>query len=61
MSNLTNGRGLSSDEFGEDEIEWDDDETYDDPEGLSPIEEMVGDSMDVVAPDDDVTDDDDED
>ena len=58
MSDATDGRGLASDEFNDDEIDWDD-EQDDNSDGLSPIEEMVGESMDVVVPDED--DDDDED
>jgi hypothetical protein len=60
MSDAPDGRGLASDEFGEDEIDWDDEANDEEPDGLSPIEEMVGESMDVVVPDDDVDDDEDD-
>jgi hypothetical protein len=60
MSDAPDGRGLASDEFDEDEIDWDDGANDEDPDGLSPIEEMVGESMDVVVPDDDVDDDEDD-
>ncbi len=48
MSDRTNGGGFASDDFDDDEIEWDDESTYDDPDGLSPIEEMVGDTLDAA-------------
>jgi hypothetical protein len=54
MSDPTDGRGLASDEFDDDEIDWDDEPaTGEESDGLSPIEKMVGESMDVVVPDDD--------
>jgi hypothetical protein len=54
MSDATEGRGLASEEFDEDEIDWDDDPADGaESDGLSPIEEMVGESMDVVVPDED--------
>ena len=63
MSDATDGRGLASDEFDDDEIDWDDEPNDEvpadeDEDGLSPLEEGVAESMDVVVPDDD---DDDED
>jgi hypothetical protein len=57
MSDTTDGRGLVSDEFDDDEIDWDDEEptgSDDEEDGLSPIEAMVSDSMDVVVPDEDL-------
>jgi len=63
MSDTTDGRGLVSDEFDDDEIDWDDDEptgSDDESDGLSPIEEMVGESMDVVVPEDEDEPEDDE-
>lgn len=63
MSDTTDGRGLVSDEFDDDEIDWDDEEptgSDDESDGPSPIEAMVGESMDVVVPDDDDEPDDDE-
>jgi hypothetical protein len=58
MSDATDGRGLASDEFDENEIDWDDEPNDEvpadeDSDGLSPIEAMVGESMDVVVPNDD--------
>jgi hypothetical protein len=54
MSDATDGRGLVSGEFDDDEIDWDDEPADgNEPDGLSPIEEMVGESMDVVVPDED--------
>lgn len=56
MSNHADGRGLTSDEFDDDEIDWDDDSTE-----ASPLESLVGDSMEAVVPDVDRVDDNDED
>jgi hypothetical protein len=58
MSDATDGRGLVSDDFDDDEIDGDDEESVAEPDGLSPIEAMVADSMDVVVPEDDAVDDD---
>lgn len=51
MSNPTDGRGLAADAFDDDEIDWDDQPN--DPDGTSPIEGMVRDSMEAVVPDED--------
>lgn len=65
MSDTTDGRGLVSDEFDDDEIDWDDEEptgeSDEESDGLSPIEAMEGESMDVVVPEDEDEDLDDED
>ena len=53
MSDSTSGRGISSDDFDDDEIEWDDEESEDESDGLSPIEELVAQTEDFVAPKDD--------
>ena len=46
MSNSTDGRGLTSDEFDDDEIDWDDESSDTD---AAPLEEFVGDSDNVFS------------
>jgi hypothetical protein len=63
MSNSADGRGLATDEFDDDEIDWDDEggpndqtaknENVDDEDGLSPIESLVDAGSDIFDGDDD--------
>jgi hypothetical protein len=58
MSNAADGRGLATDQFDDDEIEWDDesdtsDGDRDDGDGLSPIESLVDAGSDIFDGDDD--------
>jgi hypothetical protein len=51
MSNAPDGRGLATDDFDEDEIDWGDDngpdDGADDENGLSPIEGLVDEGSDI--------------
>ena len=64
MSNSPDGRGLATDDFDENEIDWDDDsapdENEDDENGLSPIESLVDAGSDIFDDSDDEVDDEDE-
>ena len=64
MSNAPDGRGLATDDFDEDEIDWDEDNApddgADDESGLSPIEGLVDEGSDIFD-DSDLGDGDDED
>jgi hypothetical protein len=53
MSDSTSGRGISNDDFDEDEILWDDEQGDEDTDGLSPIEELVAETEDFVGGDED--------
>jgi hypothetical protein len=58
MSNAADGRGLVTDQFDDDEIEWDDendpsDENREDEDGLSPIESLVDAGSDIFDGDGD--------
>jgi hypothetical protein len=59
MSNAADGRGLATDEFDDDEIEWDEaSDSGDDEDGLSPIEGLVDVGSDIFDGDDDDAEDD---
>lgn len=50
MSNAPDGRGLATDDFDDDEIDWDEDNAPDgaeDENGLSPIEGLVDEGSDI--------------
>jgi hypothetical protein len=50
MSNAPDGRGLATDDFDDDEIDWDEDNgpgDKDDESGLSPIEGLVDEGSDI--------------
>jgi hypothetical protein len=63
MSTSPDGRGLATDDFDENEIDWDDDsapdENEDDENGLSPIESLVDAGSDIFDDSDDEVDDED--
>ena len=67
MSNAPDGRGLATDDFDDDEIDWDDENApaeEDDESGLSPIESLADEGSDIFDdndPDDNDPGDDDED
>ena len=59
MRNAADGRGLATDEFDDDEIEWDEaSDSGDDEDGLSPIEGLVDVGSDIFDGDDDDAEDD---
>lgn len=53
MSNASDGRGTTADDFDDDEIEWDDEVAPEDGEGLSPIETLADEGHDIFDRDDD--------
>jgi hypothetical protein len=65
MSNAPDGRGLATDDFDEDEIDWDEDNAPDDSadgeNSLSPIEGLVDEGSDIFDDNDLGDHDDDED
>jgi hypothetical protein len=60
MSTTPDGRGLATDDFDDDEIDWDDESTPAEGEGLSPIESLVDAGHDIFDDEDEDIDDDDE-
>ena len=57
MSNAPEGRGLATDDFDDDEIDWNDESGRD--QGLSPLESLADEGSDVFDREDDHQDSDD--
>ncbi len=61
MGNSPDGRGLGTDDFDDDEIDWDDETAPEEGEELSPLESLVDEGNDIFDGDDGDEDDDDAD